>query len=41
MADEEHCMPYEFQLGIKANETLKDICSALGQNAIGNRKCGP
>lgn len=32
-------MLYEFQLGRKANEAAKNICNALGQDAVGVRKC--
>lgn len=33
-----HCMLYDFQLGIKANEAAKNVSFALGQNVESVRK---
>ena len=34
-----HCMLYEFQLGRNAKDAVKNICSALGEDGLNDRKC--
>lgn len=34
-----HCLLHEFRLGRKATEAAKNICIAIGQGAVDDRKC--
>ena len=34
-----HCMIYELQLGRNAKDAVENICSALGEDVLNDRKC--